>query len=721
MRALFFILIAICPFWASSAHLVGGQIEYTCLGSNNYEIKVRIYRDCFSTLGADFDDSVSVAVFNGNLSNPFLIRQIFLQPNGQAIQLSNLTTNPCLQAPPTACTEYLDYTAVVFLPPSPNGYILSHQRCCRNATISNISAPGTWGNTYTIEIPANDFACNSSPVFQNVPPVVLCIGNDINFDHSATDPDGDSLYYSLCSPLNGGSQAVPSPIPSASPPFTPVPFISPYSQASPLPANPSIGIDPSTGILSGVPTLIGQYVFAVCVFEYRNGNLLSTYRRDFQFNVVQCTSNVALQVTAQQDLAVNTTCNGLTIPFSQTNTGATNFLWYFGDPNNPNASSTAPFPTYTYSDTGTYTVSLVINRGTLCADSSWQEYQVNYPLDPEILISGDFCSDNQQLVATATGNYGPDAQFRWQLNGVNYQGNPLNLPILPNNGPFLLSLDVKDFRCSASTQTSFQLYDRPVLNSIVPSGEACLPYTVQFRDSSFAQTPLSHFWDFGDGFTSTDPNPIHTYNTPGLFSVSHTVVADSGCLATLTDVFSNVIRILPSPTAGFSIDKTIANYFRAFFTITDSSSSDVVDWVIDMGDGTQYANNPSFIHTYRDSGNFIVRQIATNDLGCTDTFSIQVRVQPPLKLYIPNAFSPNNDGNNDFFFVRATGFVDFKLQIWSRWGEKTFETTNPRDSWNGQKNNLEGDCPIGVYSYLCEVEFEDGSIESRIGSITLYR
>jgi hypothetical protein len=128
---------------AQAAHLVGGEITYTCNGSNNYTIKLRVYRDCNSG-GAQFDNTVTFTIFDNTgaqLYNPTVNK-------GTTINVPAGTGNPCLTTPPNICTEYADYVHTMTLPARVGGYTISYQRCCRNATISNIAASGK-GNTYT--------------------------------------------------------------------------------------------------------------------------------------------------------------------------------------------------------------------------------------------------------------------------------------------------------------------------------------------------------------------------------------------------------------------------------------------------------------------------------------------------------------------------------------------------------------------------------------------
>ena len=114
-------------------------------------------------------------------------------------------SNPCIVPPSGICVESGVYTWTDNLPVINESYTLSYQRCCRNNTISNLINPGDVGSTYTIEItPSAQASCNSSPVFENLPPIVICSNQELEFDFSATDSDGDILVYSLCTPLVGG-------------------------------------------------------------------------------------------------------------------------------------------------------------------------------------------------------------------------------------------------------------------------------------------------------------------------------------------------------------------------------------------------------------------------------------------------------------------------------------------------------------------------------------
>ena len=281
----FFVLVQT----SNAAHLVGGEITYTCIGNNLYTIRLVVYRDCNST-GAQLDPTSSIGIYDG--IQPTLLHNLSVN-KGPTIPVPSSTGNPCLQAPPNICTEYAVYTTTITLPARANGYVITYQRCCRSATISNIPTPDDWGSTLVARIPPND-QCNRSPQWNSLPPIVLCNQELLSIPSSATDPNGDSLHYSLCSPLHGGGKGngsgfnSPMPNPPAPPPYTTIGFLNPATASNPIPGNPSLSINGATGTLTGRPAVPGQFVLTICVEEWRNGAFLNTIRRDYQFYVTNC-------------------------------------------------------------------------------------------------------------------------------------------------------------------------------------------------------------------------------------------------------------------------------------------------------------------------------------------------------------------------------------------------------------------------------------------------
>jgi hypothetical protein len=269
-----FLFFAFAMQQVSATHIIGGEMSYRCLGNGDYEITLKVYRDCYNGI-APFDSPTNVSIFNssGTLVNTLQI----LFPGSDTL---NVVTN-CATVIPYVCAEQAIFIDTVNLALSAGGYTLVYQRCCRSSIIENILDPLNVGMTVSASIPDPSLAtCNNSPVFINNPPFAFCVNVPINYDYSAVDPDGDSLIYELCNGISGADQINPYPNPPLAPPYADVVYVSPYSGTYPFNTNPPLAIDPQTGILTGTPASIGIFSLAVCVKEYRNGNLLDAHRRE---------------------------------------------------------------------------------------------------------------------------------------------------------------------------------------------------------------------------------------------------------------------------------------------------------------------------------------------------------------------------------------------------------------------------------------------------------
>jgi gliding motility-associated-like protein len=363
---LLFIIIFFIPFTSFATHIVGGSLTYEQLSGSTYRVTLKLYRDCKPSSVA-FPASVTIEVRSncGGTSLP----DISIPFPGASLVPPNIDT---CAVNPGICLEEAIYTKVVSgLPPTPGGYDLYFQYCCRNSTLLNIVSPLTAGETWYAHIPDNGVVIsNSSPKWVGPPPVFVCQGNNMNINHGATDSDGDSLVYSLYTPYS--DQAVTYPGCVFSTPT--VTWSSTYGANNPLdPAVPnSLTISPA-GILNGVPPMIGQFVAGVRCEEWRNGVKIGEILRDFQFNVVNCPP------VAVASFNSSGACNGLSISFTNTTTpSANNYFWDFGDGTTTSDTTSAFSPSYTYPSLGIYTATLIINYGTPCADTSSQIVNLSF-------------------------------------------------------------------------------------------------------------------------------------------------------------------------------------------------------------------------------------------------------------------------------------------------------------------------------------------------------
>jgi len=375
-KVLFTILIACCFYQGNAAHIKGGFFTYQYLGPGindpgnlRFRITLNVYMLCTASDG-QIDAVVPFTIYKGTTAVLFEDVQV---AKGEENDLYKIFDNPCITGDQSGCyykivTYILDNYE---LPVSADGYTISYQRCCRIAGMQNVTGSNNVGNTWTIKIPGTATGVfnsekNSSPVFPINDTAVICGGSYFSYAINATDPDGDSLVYTLCDAYNefGGT----SPDPASPPPYTAVPYTFPFSGTQPLGAG--VTINPATGLVSGIAPVNAssgpdEYVITVCVQEYRNGIHFADSRKELHIRVKDC-----IPLRANPDF-VPITCDGYTVTFNESSTGNPNtFFWDFGDPSSGSAdTSTQQFPTHTFSVAGSFNIKLKISQSGDCTDS----------------------------------------------------------------------------------------------------------------------------------------------------------------------------------------------------------------------------------------------------------------------------------------------------------------------------------------------------------------
>lgn len=591
-----------------ASHIVGGEMTYVCLGNNTYEFTVNIYRDCIggNPAALESDNPAYISIFRGNSFFSFdslgYTEQFIVPPDFQ---------NDCINNPPPTCLSLLRFKFVKVLPSSNQPYTVVYQRCCRNESINNILNPGTTGATYYCIVPP--LICNNSAKFKNYPPQIICVNNPFVYDHSAIDADGDSLSYEFCQALDGGSQNDPKPVLVGNLPFfDPVNYRSPFTPLVPMGGNPQLKIDPISGMITGMPNIQGRFVVNVCCHEWRNGVLINTETREFQFVVTNCSKAVVANtpVFSEEPNTYVVSCKSYDVKFYNTSFGGFNYFWDFGVPGIQSDTSILTEPVFTFPDTGKYIIKLVVNRGSTCPDSITRIVKV-YP---------------------------------------DYKA---------------------DFK-----------YD----------GLLCPNMPIQFTDLSTSTFPSVNYWNwnFDDGNTSTQQNPNHIYGNIGKnFLVTLISGNQYGCRDTASKILS-----VPVVNIRAGNDTVIVKNEDIQLNGTGATS---YNWMPATHLSNVNIANP--IANFSDKGvyEYILKGITAN--GCIGFDTMKITVADGPYITVPNAFTPNGDGNNDVFKILAAGYKKLNnFKIFDRWGRLLFYTTDFRKGWDGKLNG--SDCELGTYFWL---------------------
>lgn len=266
--------------------------------------------------------------------------------------------------------------------------------------------------------------------------------------------------------------------------------------------------------------------------------------------------------------------------------------------------------------------------------------------------------------------------------------------------------------CSDTASVTIQVLPMPEMGYLSSVDRGCAPHSMSFMQAT--ANGVAYTWNFGDGSpVSNLPTPDHVYDVPGTYNVTLTAVAPGGCEASINTI--NVV-VSAAPVVdfhsdpSFPVELSIPNSTVAF--TNDSENGSTYNW--NFGDGiTSSEINPA--HTFTSLGEFMVTLTVANADGCVGEVVHGPYIVVAPDLFIPNVFSPNDDGVNDIFQVNYSGSQPFTVQVFDRWGVKVYESKNKVQGWNG-KDTADQDANDGVYFYLVKIADKEYN-----GPVTLMR
>jgi gliding motility-associated-like protein len=733
----FYLLLLMClPFWVSAAHIIGGELTYTCEGGGNYDFILTMYRDCSNPDAGNFDQNAIIGVYRGigadaELVDAFPVGLVSIDP------LEITQTDPCAVPPPGFCSQVGVYNFSYLIEdwPSTEPYTFVYQRCCRNNTISNIQTPWDTGISFVTEIsPASQAVCNNSPYFESIPPTLICLNEDVNYFHLATDDDGDQLVYEFCAPFAGGgdnggngcNSVIPNP--PCPPPFNTVNFQAPYTSSQPMLGSPTIGIDANTGYISGVPTALGQFVLGICVSEYRNGVLLGTTRRDIQLNVAVCTPVVTADVEDGNEINgleyFELCLNDNAFTFSSEvaiNLDNVSIEWYFEDPQEFYSEELEP--TFTFDSVGTYTGHFVVIDDGGCRDSAFMAVDVYQHPIPDFSFYYDSCVAGPVFYENLSveGDAAIES-FVWDLGDAQITDtwSPTYFYTEPGLKDLTLSL-LDENGCTEEIQGEILYQPAPAVIVLKPPAEAfCPPAFVEIDNLSFpVDSTYEVVWNFGDGTDTTALAVEHLYEEVGTYDISISITSPIGCQ--VDSVFEQLIEVQDPPVADLNIvGEAFTNLNNELGLENNAQNYIGYQWFVN-GD---YVPTGDFVtYELRDTGLVEIMMAVQHPLGCVDTTYRYIDVAPENRVFFPNAFSPNGDAVNDEFKPTGVylGLYDYQLEVYDRWGSLIFQTTDIKEGWNGTHNNDGRDTPNDSYTYFVRYTEPRGAKISLQGMVTIIR
>ena len=307
----------------------------------------------------------------------------------------------------------------------------------------------------------------------------------------------------------------------------------------------------------------------------------------------------------------------------------TGYRWNFGD----GTFSTEATPSHTYTKAGNYHVTLTITTASGCTDSLVLTDAVRIGDKPKAdftVAPAEVCADYP--MAFTDKSTGKVDQWLWLFGDNQSSTEPNPTHIFDGIGKFSTTLVVWSNTCPDTITIKDVVNVKPPLSGFTVSNTCGAKYTKSFQDQSVKAT--SWFYDFGDGTTSTEANPTHTYKAPGTYKVSQTVSND-------TCSHSNWIMVqVVDEKALFTPSKTVVCKGEVLTLATPSiQGANIASWQWSFGDGTTSTDASTVSHTYTKPGTYTVTLTIIDVLGCVDTRSVAITVYGPTA-----AFSQEKEG-----------------------------------------------------------------------------
>ena len=422
----------------------------------------------------------------------------------------------------------------------------------------------------------------------------------------------------------------------------------------------------------------------------------------------QCPATYTSEITVldlpTSDFEPSTTfgCAPLEVSFSNNSNNALFYEWDFGDGN----TTIDDNPTHTFLEAGTYEVTLRATDINGCFD----DYTIyNVIVQPQPISDFSY---------TRNSDCGLPVSFNFQNiseGGIDYEwsfgdGSTSTFTdpehIYTEVGIYEVSLiSFNQFSCSDTFNLSFEIYELTEASLEISSMSGCEPVEVTFSNNS--SNTNQYLWDFGDNTTSEESEPTHLYDRAGSYPVQLIASLDGICPDTFH--LSELVEVYPTPVANFEAIEVGGD---GTYEMTNLSlHSDNYFWEFSDA-ATSIEENPT--HRFNTNGVHQIYLESSNEYGCVDDTIVNFTPEFINGLFIPNAFSPEQGiGDVRVFKAKGIGLKEYRLQIYSTYGQLLWETTEldeegrPTEGWDGIVDGKM--MPQDVYVWKCSGIFNDGS------------
>lgn len=375
-----------------------------------------------------------------------------------------------------------------------------------------------------------------------------------------------------------------------------------------------------------------------------------------------------------------------------------------------------------FPSTGTHSVRLDYRNSNGCSGASIKNVQIESLEIPVITGAAKACLNsegtyNKQHIYTLSNTPNDSLVYTWSSDASNTIEiiNPTTIRVKwGTTGQHKLQLHQRNpiTGCENSAEFTVEIGKLDPPNIKRGNYEGCIPLNVNFTEAS-GNKQYKCAWYYENKKISSQSHTSHSFDKTGEHQVKLVVTDEYGCV---DSAFSSV-TVYPKAHADFEILNNPPVYISDTVRLKNHSENAVhYFWDLDYGQ-TSTEVNP--VSQYNYPGIYRITLWAYNGNNCPDTISRPVDVRVIPWLIVPNAFTPNGDGLNDYFSVNHGWMTDFEILILNRWGEILYRTTDINFKWDAKY--MGEDVPSGVYVFkIFARDYYDQAIPLN-GDITVLR
>jgi len=336
------------------------------------------------------------------------------------------------------------------------------------------------------------------------------------------------------------------------------------------------------------------------------------------------------------------------------------------------------------------------------------------PLPAMSVLPGTSLCLNDQVNFSGAGG----VAYEWRgPNLLYFEGKELSLQMsgFITGGTYTLTA-IDSLGCRASVDTLLVLNNLPTGSLQKSNSESCVPYTSDFYFSANGASSVNSSWQINTSVFSGS-SFSYCFKTEGIHLIKgYLYDASTSCSNTVE--FSVIAHPKPEADFHFAPDNPVENMEVVF--INDSKGEELrhFNWFfIDNKGFSSASKNTSYL--FSEQGVYPVAMIVRNIWGCRDSVIKTIQVDADFVIYIPDAFTPNEDTKNEVFLPVTRAVKLYRFSVFDRWGALIFQTYNPDTGWDG---TFKGEaCKSDVYAWLISITSNDGRHKELKGHVTLYR